>query len=107
VAIGHPDKLADQISDSMVDASLGRDPFARVACEALLAEGCIVLAGELRAADAVAFHAVHADAPRLVRDLLRPTCRPTPVFGHFGREDAGYPLERAGRTDALRRALGR
>ncbi len=47
VAIGHPDKVADQISDAILDACLREDPQARVACETLVTTGLIVLAGEI------------------------------------------------------------
>ena len=47
VSEGHPDKLADQVSDSILDASLEQDPTARVAAETLANTGLIVLAGEL------------------------------------------------------------
>ncbi len=47
VAMGHPDKLADQISDSILDACLAQDPYSRVACETLLTTGQVVVAGEL------------------------------------------------------------
>lgn len=47
VAIGHPDKLADQISDAVVDAALSDDPDSRVACETLVCPGLIILAGEI------------------------------------------------------------
>lgn len=47
VAIGHPDKLADQISDAVVDAALREDPESRVACETLVCPGLVVLAGEI------------------------------------------------------------
>ncbi|HET6164001.1 MAG TPA: methionine adenosyltransferase [Planctomycetota bacterium] len=47
VAMGHPDKLADQISDSILDACLEQDAFSRVACETLLTTGQVVIAGEL------------------------------------------------------------
>jgi S-adenosylmethionine synthetase len=47
VAIGHPDKIADQISDAILDACLREDPQARVACETLVTTGLIVLAGEI------------------------------------------------------------
>jgi hypothetical protein len=70
VAAGHPDKLADQISDTIVDAFLAREPGARVACETLVADNFIVLAGEFRTADAAVFVDVHGDAQRLVRALL-------------------------------------
>jgi len=47
VACGHPDKIADQISDAILDACLQEDPNSRVACETLVATGLIVLAGEI------------------------------------------------------------
>ncbi|MGM0517484.1 MAG: methionine adenosyltransferase [Pseudomonadota bacterium] len=47
VSEGHPDKIADQISDAILDAILERDPNARVACEALVKTGFVVLAGEV------------------------------------------------------------
>ena len=50
VTIGHPDKLCDLISDTVLDACLRHDPHARVACEALATQGNIVVAGEITAA---------------------------------------------------------
>ncbi|MCX5860203.1 MAG: hypothetical protein NT056_10015, partial [Proteobacteria bacterium] len=47
VAEGHPDKVADQISDAVVDAILREDPTGRVACETLVTTGLVVLAGEV------------------------------------------------------------
>src|SRR5271154_856409 len=47
VSIGHPDKIADQISDAILDACLTIDPNARVACETLVSRGLVVLAGEI------------------------------------------------------------
>lgn len=47
VAEGHPDKMADQISDAILDAWLVKDPAARVACECLLKTGAVVVAGEI------------------------------------------------------------
>ena len=47
VSEGHPDKVADQISDAVVDAILARDPDARVACETMVTTGMLVLAGEI------------------------------------------------------------
>ena len=47
VTEGHPDKLADQISDSVLDAILEQDPMARVACETLVSTGSIIVAGEI------------------------------------------------------------
>ena len=48
VSEGHPDKVADQISDAIVDLFLGKDPYARVACETLTTTNKVVLAGEIR-----------------------------------------------------------
>jgi S-adenosylmethionine synthetase len=47
VAVGHPDKIADQISDAVLDAILAKDPVARVACETLVTTGLVVIAGEI------------------------------------------------------------
>lgn len=47
VAIGHPDKVADQISDAIVDAALQQDIHSRVACETLVCPGLVILAGEI------------------------------------------------------------
>ena len=47
VTEGHPDKIADQISDGILDACLGEDSMSRVACETLTATGLIVIAGEI------------------------------------------------------------
>src|SRR5258708_39327237 len=48
VSEGHPDKVADRISDTVLDAFLGADPYARVACETLVTTNRVVLAGEVR-----------------------------------------------------------
>src|SRR5947207_14367720 len=45
VTMGHPDKVADQISDAVLDSLLAKDKFARVACETLVTTGLIVVAG--------------------------------------------------------------
>jgi S-adenosylmethionine synthetase len=47
VTEGHPDKIADQISDAVLDAALAEDPTARVACETLITTGLVVMAGEI------------------------------------------------------------
>jgi S-adenosylmethionine synthetase len=49
VTEGHPDKIADQISDAVVDAALAGDPMSRVACETLLTTGLIVVGARSRA----------------------------------------------------------
>ena len=48
VSEGHPDKVADQISDAIVDLFLSKDPEARIACETLTTTQLVVLAGEIR-----------------------------------------------------------
>ena len=48
VSEGHPDKMADQISDAVLDAIIGDDPHARVAVETLVKTGMVVIAGEVR-----------------------------------------------------------
>ena len=48
VSEGHPDKVADQISDAVVDLFLSKDPYARIACETLTTTNRVVLAGEVR-----------------------------------------------------------
>ncbi len=47
VSIGHPDKVADQISDAILDACLEQDPHSRVACETLVTRGLVFIAGEI------------------------------------------------------------
>jgi S-adenosylmethionine synthetase len=47
VTEGHPDKIADQVSDAILDACLAQDPFSRVACETLTCTGLVVIAGEI------------------------------------------------------------
>ena len=51
VTEGHPDKMADQISDAVLDALLAGDPKSRVACETLLTTGLVVVAGEITTDD--------------------------------------------------------
>src|SRR4030088_3404744 len=47
VTEGHPDKMADQISDAILDAILAKDPLARVACEAIVTTGLVIVVGEI------------------------------------------------------------
>jgi S-adenosylmethionine synthetase len=58
VTEGHPDKVADQISDAIVDAALAEDPYSRVAVETLLTTGLVVLAGEITTAATLDFGAI-------------------------------------------------
>jgi S-adenosylmethionine synthetase len=64
VAIGHPDKIADQISDAVLDACLKEDLYARVACETLVTTGLIILSGEITT------HA-HPNFPEIARETVK------------------------------------
>jgi S-adenosylmethionine synthetase len=66
VTEGHPDKIADQVSDSVLDAILTQDPFARVACETLLTTGLCVVAGEITTSAIVD---ISATARRTILDI--------------------------------------
>jgi S-adenosylmethionine synthetase len=63
VTEGHPDKMADQISDAILDEILAQDPAARVACETLLTTGLVVVAGEITTEG-------YVDIPRVVRRTI-------------------------------------
>ena len=71
VSEGHPDKVADQISDAILDAFLERDPEAKVACETLVADNLVVVAGEFRTHDKAVFGEVRDRTEGIVRKLLR------------------------------------
>ncbi len=64
--MGHPDKLADRISDSVLDAILAQDPFGRVACETLVTTGLALIAGEITTKANVNYSKVARDAMREV-----------------------------------------
>jgi len=69
VSEGHPDKVCDRISDTVVDLFLARDPVARVACETLTTTNRIVLAGETRCASDVPGEEIEAAVRAAVRDI--------------------------------------
>lgn len=64
VTEGHPDKIADQISDAVLDAALTQDQTARVACETLVTTGLVVIAGEITTE-------AHIDFPQVARETIR------------------------------------
>ena len=76
VTEGHPDKMADQISDSVLDAVLKEDPKGRVACEVLVTTGICVVSGEITTN-------TYVDVPRLVRS----------VIDDIGYTDASYGFD--------------
>ena len=64
VTEGHPDKMADQISDAVLDAALAADPSSRVACETVLTTGLVLVAGEITTS-------AQLDIPAIVRSTIR------------------------------------
>jgi S-adenosylmethionine synthetase len=86
VTEGHPDKIADQISDAVLDAALTMDPNSRVACETLITTGMVVLAGEITTPGLI-------DYTQIVRDTI---CR-------IGYDDGKYGFD--GHSCAVMTAL--
>jgi S-adenosylmethionine synthetase len=76
VSEGHPDKMADQLSDAVLDAALADDPASRVACEVLITTGTVIVAGEITTS-------TYIDVPTLVRD----------VVDDIGYNDASYGFD--------------
>src|SRR5262245_49178832 len=74
VTEGHPDKLADQISDSILDAILARDPLARVACETFVTTGLALIGGEITTR-------TYVEIPKLVRETIKKIGYTDPAFG--------------------------
>lgn len=64
VSMGHPDKLADQISDGVLDALFEQDPYSRVACETMVTTGMAIIAGEITTQAQI-------DYPEVVRNVIR------------------------------------
>ena len=76
VSEGHPDKVADQISDAIVDAYLAQDKTSKVACETLVTTGQVVVAGEVRSQGVI-------DVQKVVRGVIK----------RIGYNDAAYKFE--------------
>jgi len=81
VTEGHPDKIADQISDAVLDAIIRQDPTGRVACESLLTTGLVVVAGEITTS-------CYVDIPRIARETIREVGYTRAKFG-FDYETCG------------------
>ncbi len=81
VTEGHPDKLADQISDAILDAALADDPVSRVACETLVTTGLVIVAGEITTK-------TYVDIPTLVRNKISEIGYTRAKFG-FDSETCG------------------
>jgi S-adenosylmethionine synthetase len=86
VSMGHPDKVADQISDSILDACLEQDPDSRVACEVLVTTGLCVVAGEITTK-------AHVDYAQVARETIQRIGYTNDDLGHQ-RQD----LRRDGRA---------
>ena len=78
VTEGHPDKMADAISDSVLDAVLTEDPYGRVACETLVTTGLCVVAGEISTK-------AHLDIARIARDTINSIGYTDAAFGIDGK----------------------
>ncbi|MBI4530868.1 MAG: methionine adenosyltransferase [Candidatus Latescibacteria bacterium] len=78
VSEGHPDKIADQVSDAILDAMIAQDPMSRVACETLVTTGLAFVAGEVTTR-------AHVDIPEVVRSTIK----------EIGYTDASYGLDYA------------
>jgi len=76
VTEGHPDKIADQISDGVLDAIFAQDPYGRVACESLVTTGLILVAGEITTTASI-------DVQQVARDVIR----------HVGYTNAKYGFD--------------
>jgi S-adenosylmethionine synthetase len=86
VTEGHPDKIADQISDGVLDAVLADDPYGRVACETLVTTGQVIVAGEISTS-------TYVDIPQIVRSTI---CR----IG-YNRAKYGFDCETCGVSVAI------
>ncbi len=76
VTEGHPDKVADQISDAVLDSILAQDPHGRVACETLVTTGLVMVAGEISTK-------CYVDIPKIARNMIR----------QIGYDDASYGFD--------------
>ena len=74
VTEGHPDKLCDQISDAVLDAILGKDPYARVACETAVTNGLVIVMGEITTD-------CYVEIPHVVREVVRDVGYTHPEYG--------------------------
>ncbi len=93
VSEGHPDKVADRISDTVVDAFLAEDPEARVACETLVTTNRIVLAGEVRAGQPGGSKAENKAFTKSIIAALQPKVRA--AVKEIGYAQKGFHWEKA------------
>ncbi len=74
VTEGHPDKMADQISDAILDAIIEKDPFGRVACETFISNGLVFIGGEITTE-------TYVDIPTIVRETVKEIGYTNPHYG--------------------------
>ncbi len=99
VTEGHPDKLADQVSDAVLDRLLERDPEARVACETLVTTGLVLLAGEITADAGV-------DYARVARRTIADVGYDDPAHG-FSADDCAVLTALGRQSDDIARGVDR
>ena len=81
VTMGHPDKVADHVSDAVLDAMLAQDPRSRVACETLVTTGLVVVAGEITTK-------AYVDIPGVIRKTIKDIGYDNPAIGFDGDDCA-------------------
>ena len=86
VSEGHPDKVADRISDEVVDAFLGADPVARVACETMVTTNRIILAGEVRGPAGVIASGPRVSPASTTRLVVTNVSQATRAYGSAARK---------------------
>ena len=91
VTEGHPDKIADQISDAVLDEVLRQDPMGRVACETLVTTGLAIVAGEITTS-------AHLEYSDIVRDVIRDV--------GYTRAKYGYDADTCGVLCTIKRQSG-
>ena len=99
VTEGHPDKIADQISDTILDAALADDPMSRVACETLVTTGLVVVAGEITTS-------TYVDIPTLVRERISEIGYTRAKFG-FDAETCGVIVSIDPQSDDIAQGVDR
>ncbi len=98
VTEGHPDKLCDQISDTILDAYLAQDPFARVACEAVSTRGLVAVVGEITSSGNV-------DLGTLVREVLKDVGYTKAEYG-IGHDTCGVTIAVQKQSEEIAQAVG-
>jgi len=88
VSEGHPDKMADQISDAVLDAIIKDDPNSRVAVETMVKTGMAIIAGEVRTN-------TYVDLEQIVRDVITGIGYDSSDVGFDGNSCAGYNRRRS------------